>query len=233
MPPDRMVTAPAPPHGLRRFDAAIFDLDGLLIDSERAIMNAWIDAARDAGVDIPAERYRSIIGQAAPQADRFLTDMLGSAETFSRVNAAAQARLAGGGGFPAKPGARQVLGDLAAIGLPCAVASSTALAKVTRRLAAVKLDHHFQSVSGGDEVPCGKPDPAVYLLAARRLGVAPERCLAFEDSLNGATAARAAGMQVIVVPDLAPRPQPGVALEVLASLEDARVHLRRWFQGAT
>lgn len=90
---------------------------------------------------------------------------------------------------------------------------------------------HFKAVAGGNEVLRGKPDPALYRLAAQRLGVAPEQCLAFEDSHNGGCAALAAGMGLVVVPDLL-QPAPQVAqacLAVLGSLQDALAQVPQWF----
>ena len=90
---------------------------------------------------------------------------------------------------------------------------------------------HFHAWAGGNEVPRGKPDPALYQLAAERLGVEPAQCLAFEDSENGARAAQAAGIAVVIAPDLK-RPAADVPERshgVLESLVQAHEHLPRWF----
>jgi HAD superfamily hydrolase (TIGR01509 family) len=130
--------------------------------------------------------------------------------------------------FPLKPGALALLQQLRARAVPCAVASSTSVPEVRRRLAQVGVLELFQAVAGGDEVARSKPDPAVYLLAAERLGVAPERCLAFEDSDHGARAAHAAGLAVVMVPDLKSH-DFGPAYMNLVSLEDAMTHIDQWF----
>jgi beta-phosphoglucomutase-like phosphatase (HAD superfamily) len=111
------------------------------------------------------------------------------------------------------------------------VASSTQVAEVRRRLAVAGIDGFFRAVAGGDEVPRGKPDPAVYLLAAQRAGLDPHSSLAFEDSDHGSAAARAAGLQVVTVPDLK-TPDAASSLQQLASLADALQHLDDWFPPA-
>ena len=109
--------------------------------------------------------------------------------------------------FPLKTGALPLLEALHAAGIPCAVASSSSVDEIRHRLGHVDVLKYFRSIAGGDEVTHGKPDPALYLLAAARLGVAPEDCIAFEDSENGARAAQAAGVRVVIVPDLKHPPE--------------------------
>jgi beta-phosphoglucomutase-like phosphatase (HAD superfamily) len=130
--------------------------------------------------------------------------------------------------FPLKPGALELLRLLRQRGVPCAVASSTYADEVRRRLTTVGVLDFFQVVAGGDEVARSKPDPAVYLLAAARLGVQPVRCLAFEDSDHGAAAAHQAGLRVVVVPDLRAHEFASAYMK-LSSLEDAIAHIDRWF----
>ena len=130
--------------------------------------------------------------------------------------------------FPLKPGAVELLTCLAERQVPCALASSTHSEEIRRRLAAVNVLRFFQAVAGSDEVARGKPDPAVYELAARRIKQEPTRCLVFEDSENGATAALRAGMTVVIVPDIRV-PQIEGPLAILPSLSAALPYLPRWF----
>jgi beta-phosphoglucomutase-like phosphatase (HAD superfamily) len=213
------------------FSAAVFDMDGLLIDSERAIMSAWLAVAASFGVEISSGQYLQMVGRSRADCHLILTSLFGDENTFDEARAAVQAKLRDASDFvfPAKTGAFEVLDSLGVRGIPCAVASSSPLFEISHRLDGVGLSRFFQAMAGGDEVACGKPDPAVYLLAARRLGVSPERCLAFEDSANGIRAAMAAGMRVIAVPDLV-RPDVSVAFMELASLGEALDHLDAWFQ---
>lgn len=221
---------PLPP-----FAAAIFDMDGLLIDSERATLRAWTEAARAQGVVLRESDYLQVVGKAAQDSHAILQAHLGGVIPFEQAMVAVRAALQEVEGekllFPLKPGAAALLAQLQAAGIPCAVASSSRTQEIAQRLGRVGVLQHFGAVAGGNEVPHGKPDPALYLLAAQRLGVAPAQCLAFEDSHNGACAALAAGMGLVVVPDLL-QPAPEVAqacLAVLVSLEEALPRVPQWF----
>jgi len=209
-------------------------MDGLLIDSERAISAAWIAGARELGFPLEMADFVSVIGTAAQQSTAILVDLLGSEAAMRATAAKARALLPQAGGapvFPLKPGALPLLEALQAAGIPCAVASSSNVEEIRHRLGHVGVLGYFRSISGGDEVTHGKPDPALYLLAATRLGVAPEDCIAFEDSENGARAAQAAGIRVVIVPDLKQPPADvGVrAFGVIGSLTEAIAHVPHWF----
>ncbi|MBD9392785.1 HAD family phosphatase [Acidovorax sp. ACV01] len=216
------------------FAAAIFDMDGLLVDSERVTLRAWIGAARARGIALAEADYLQVVGRASTDSDAMLTALLGGPQVFGQVLADVAARLSDGGPeplFPLKPGAASLLQALRHAGVPCAVASSSRRDEIEHRLGRVGVLHHFQAWAGGNEVPRGKPDPALYRLAAGRLGVDPAQCLAFEDSENGARAAQAAGVAVVIVPDLK-QPAADVAGRshgVLESLVSAHDHLPRWF----
>ena len=216
------------------FKAAIFDMDGLLIDSERAISAAWIAGARALGFKLDMSDFVKVIGTASQQSTAMLIEMMGSEDAMRATAAKARELLPQVGGapvFPLKPGALPLLQALRAAGIPCAVASSSAVEEIRHRLGHVEVLQYFRSVAGGDEVTHGKPDPALYLLAAARLGVAPQDCIAFEDSENGARAAQAAGVRVVIVPDLKPPPADVAARAhgVLGSLDDALAHVAHWF----
>ena len=216
------------------FKAAIFDMDGLLIDSERAISQAWIEGARALGFKLEMADFMSVIGTATQQSTAILIDLLGSEEAMRATAAKAHALLpqAGGGPvFPLKTGALPLLEALHAAGIPCGVASSSAVAEIRHRLGHVDVLKYFKCITGGDEVTHGKPDPALYLLAAARLGQAPEDCIAFEDSENGARSAQSAGVRVVIVPDLKPPPDDVAARAhgVIGSLAEAIAHVPHWF----
>lgn len=217
-----------------RFRAALFDMDGLLIDSERVILNAWLEASRAHGLEVRFEDYAAVIGRAGPETRALLVEMAGGEDGFRSVRTHAARLMAPDGGkphFPLKAGVVEVLEALRAAEVPCGVASSSAAAEIRRRLENVGVLHYFSAITGGDEVARGKPDPAVYLLAAERIGADPVECLAFEDSDHGAHAALAAGAQVVMVPDLK-RPSAELAARsfaVLDSLDSARRHLPDWF----
>jgi HAD superfamily hydrolase (TIGR01509 family) len=216
------------------FKAAVFDMDGLLIDSERAISEAWMAGARALGFKLEMADFLRVVGTASQQSTAMLIEIMGSEEAMRATAAKAHALLpqAGGGPvFPLKTGALPLLEALHAAGIPCGVASSSAVAEIRHRLGHVDVLKYFRCVTGGDEVTHGKPDPALYLLAAARLGVAPEDCIAFEDSENGARAAQAAGVRVVIVPDLKHPPDDVAARAhgVMGSLAEAVAHVPHWF----
>jgi len=215
------------------FRAAIFDVDGLLIDSERAIMRLWLRATADLDRPMTESDYLPTIGRAAKESAAILIERLGQSvfeRTYSRVQTEIQTSDAAEL-FPPKPGAREILEHLRAKGIPCVVASSTVSVEVRRRLQGVHLLDFFSAVIGGDQAALGKPDPALYRLAATSLKTPPAQCLAFEDSDHGITAATAAKVSVILVPDIK-EPSPASrqnSLATVASLTEAIQHLDRWF----
>ena len=216
------------------FKAAIFDMDGLLIDSERAISKAWIEGAQALGFKLEMADFMQVIGTASQQSTAILVELLGSEDAMRAIAAKAHALLPQAGGapvFPLKSGALPLLEALHAAGIPCAVASSSNVEEIRHRLGHVDVLKYFRCISGGDEVTHGKPDPALYLLAAARLGVAPEDCIAFEDSENGARAAQAAGVRVVIVPDLKHPPDDVAARAhgIIGSLSEAVAHVPHWF----
>ncbi|MEJ1167633.1 HAD family hydrolase [Variovorax sp. CCNWLW235] len=220
------------------FAAAIFDMDGLLIDSERPIMAAWIEAARTLDIELSHAQYLQCVGLAMVESKQILAALLGGAAAYqhaaTQVTAALRLQRADGDLrplFPIKPGAAELLTALRGRGTRCAVASSSSSGQIQACLGSLDVLHHFEAFAGGDEVARAKPDPALYLLAAERLGVEPAECVAFEDSENGAKAALAAGLRVVIVPDLKHPPELiiGQAFRVLDSLHDAMAHVPLWF----
>ena len=216
------------------FKAAIFDMDGLLIDSERAISAAWIEGAKALGFNLEMSDFVRVIGTAAQQSTAMLIEIMGSEDAMRATAAKAHALLPQAGGapvFPLKTGALPLLEGLRDAGIPCGVASSSSVDEIRHRLGHVDVLKYFRCIAGGNEVTHGKPDPALYLLAAARLGVAPEDCIAFEDSENGARAAQAAGVRVVIVPDLKQPPADVAARAhgVMASLAEAIAHVPHWF----
>lgn len=217
------------------FEAVIFDMDGLLLDSERPIRDAWIEVGGEIGVALDAPTYQRVIGRNMTEVRAILGEVFG-AEAYeaaaARVADLLEARHAERGYAP-KAGAGELLAWLAGRGVSCGLASSSYRAKIERRLGQVALLEYFAAIAGGDEVARGKPSPDVYLLAAQRLGVDPAACLAFEDSDNGARAALDAGMRVVVVPDLVPpRPEVAARCMLLDSLDAARALCEGWFGGS-
>lgn len=198
-------------------------------------MEAWQQAALEHGAELSREGYLQLIGRRADDVRGGMQRLLPPGFAFDAARARAQALIAerrAREGFVVKPGARALLVQLQASGVPCAVASSTRREEVERRLSLSDPSSQFQALVGGDEVEHGKPAPDIFLLAATCLAIPPQQCLVFEDIEYGARGAIAAGMHVVIVPDLK---QPSVeaqasSLAVLASLEEVHAHLGRWFR---
>lgn len=217
------------------FQAVIFDMDGLLLDSERPIRDAWIEVGREIGVMLDAPTYQRVIGRNMTDVHAILGEVFG-VEVYQRASARVADLLEerhARQGYAAKAGAGELLAWLGERGVNCGLASSSYRAKILRRLGQAALLDHFAAIAGGDEVARGKPSPDVYLLAAERLGVDPAACLAFEDSDNGARAALQAGMKVVIVPDLIqPHPEVAAQCTLLTSLEAAQALCDAWFGAA-
>ncbi len=186
--------------------AIIFDMDGLLLDTETLSFGSFVATAKRYDIAVGIDQYRDMIGLNAATGIEILRRILPS-----RMDAVAfkdewlevyQELLAGD--VPTKRGARTFLARLHELNVPRAVATSSSGSRARRLLQKTGLMQFLQHVTGGDEVNAGKPAPDVYIDAAKKLGIAPKHCLAFEDSNNGTTAALAAGMWVIQIPDLAP-----------------------------
>ena len=210
-------------------EAVLFDMDGLLIDTEAVYIDALQDAARDLNVVMSIEFCHSMIGVSGRECDVMIQNFYGS--TFridqfrERFSGHAKRRL--DSHLPIKPGVIEMLDFLATRGLRLAVATGSGRLTADRHLARAGLVARFAAVATRDDVENATPAPDVYLEAARRLGVAPERCIAFEDSNVGLTAAHAAGTMAFMVPDILP-PLPEVrakCLRVFGDLHEARLML--------
>ncbi|MES1987722.1 MAG: HAD family phosphatase [Pseudomonadota bacterium] len=185
------------------FKAAIFDMDGLLIDSERIIMQACITAAQRVGITYTHAEYVELIGRAGPDSTRIMVEQLGGVSNFNLVMKGLDALLAERNNtFPLKHGASELLKHYQDNNIICCVASSSVTHHIRHRLSQVGVLDYFSHITSGQEVTRGKPNPDIYLLAVNKLGLKAEECIAFEDSETGARAAIAAGLRVVVVPDL-------------------------------
>lgn len=205
-------------------EAVCFDLDGVLIDSEQA----W-DAARRAVVAETGGRWRAdatraMMGMSAPEWSRYLHDELGVPLPPDEINHRVVERLLAGyrEGLPLLPGAVDAVRRLA-VRWPLGLASSANREVIDAVLAASGLADSFAATVSGEEVARGKPAPDIYLAAVEKLGVAPSRSAAVEDSSNGLRAAAAAGMLVVALPNrVFPPSEDALALAALTlgSLEE-------------
>ena len=186
--------------------AIIFDMDGLLLDTETLSFESFVTTAKLYDIALDINHYQDMIGLNASTGIEILKRILPSnmdAATFKNAWLDVYQDLLAGH-VPTKEGAYTFLARLHELNVPRAVATSSSGAKARRILQKTGLMRFIQHVTGGDEVTAGKPAPDVYIDAAKKLGIVPEHCLAFEDSNNGTTAALAAGMRVIQIPDLSP-----------------------------
>jgi len=185
-------------------EAVLFDMDGLLIDSEAVYIDALQAAAKAMDLEMPMEFCHSMIGIPGPTCDGMIQDFFGPSFSLRAFadHFDLHAAKCFAAGVPVKPGAVALLDFLKARGLPLAIATSSSQATVKKHLGRAGLYDRFTAIATRDDVVHAKPAPDVYLEAARRLGVPPQRCIAFEDSNTGLTAAHAAGTMAIMVPDI-------------------------------
>jgi mannitol-1-/sugar-/sorbitol-6-/2-deoxyglucose-6-phosphatase len=208
-----------------KFAAAIFDMDGLLIDSEPLWHRAEITVFATVGVHLTADQCRETTGLRIDEVVRYRYRQQPwqgkSLEQIEREVLTEVQRLAVTEG-EALPGVHDVLALFAAEGLPLAIASASPAHMIRAIIAHLGIASYFNVLCSAADEEHGKPHPAVYLQAARQLGVAPQRCIAFEDSIPGVQSAHAAGMTVVAVPDahFYGRPEYGIAALQLRSLTE-------------
>jgi HAD superfamily hydrolase (TIGR01509 family) len=208
----------------------IFDMDGLLVDSERSTRRVWQASTTDCGFELPDAVYLTLIGLGADEADRVLERRFGAGfdvRAFRDRRIERMRDLLASEGIAFKPGAHELLAWVAGAGLPCALATSSSRQEVDERLG--EAARVFAAIVTRADVPRGKPSPDIYLAAASRLALPPTQCLALEDSFAGVRAAAAAAMPVAMVPDLAP-PTPEIAAlaaGVYSSLHEVQAELAR------
>lgn len=204
----------------------LFDLDGVILDTEKLYARFWKEAANALGFPMTWEQaleMRSLnrsAGQAqirsffGPDADYHTI----RAKRIELMDAFIQKE-----GVALKPGIHRLLDALEERRIPAAIASSSPVERIARYLDGTGLYERFQAVCSGYQVPRGKPEPDIYLYAAAQLSLSPERCLALEDSPAGIQSAKAAGCLPVLVPDLdQPSPEIFPLLYALAdSLSDA------------
>ncbi|XEV15134.1 HAD family hydrolase [Vibrio alginolyticus] len=185
------------------YQAAIFDMDGLLLDTERVCMHIFQEACEAQNLPFYKDVYLSIIGRNAAGIEVIFRKAYGDdldrlhQEWRDRYDAVVKHQA-----IPVKEGVIELLEWLKSQGLPIAVATSTAKEVAQKKLELAGVSKYFDNLTTGCEVSHGKPEPEIYLLAASRLSVDPTKCLAFEDSNNGVRAAVAANMITYQIPDL-------------------------------
>lgn len=187
--------------------AVVFDMDGVLFDTERLCKDCWIALSKEYEIPNMEEVYALCIGVNVQATRQIVYENYGKDFPFEEYDRRASEmynRYIAEHGVPVKDGVRETLEALAKAGVKIAVASSTRREKVLRLLASAGIDRYFTAVVGGDTVTHSKPHPEIFLKACEALGVTPEESIAVEDSHNGIRSAHAAGMAPVMVPDLLP-----------------------------
>jgi HAD superfamily hydrolase (TIGR01509 family) len=204
-------------------EAVIFDLDGLLVDSEPVWDDVRENLARERGGRWHDDAQRDMMGMSSTEWSRYMHDRIGLAESPAEINRLVVERMLAryAAGPPWLPGAVEAVRRVgAAFGLGLASSSNREL--IDAVLEAGGITGLFAATVSSEEVAAGKPAPDVYLEAARRLGCAPAACVAIEDSHSGIRSAKAAGMRCVAIPNL--HFPPGDALSeadvVLGSLRE-------------
>jgi HAD superfamily hydrolase (TIGR01509 family) len=209
--------------------AVIFDMDGLMLDTEPLAARAWTEAARTVGVDFDDAVTLRLVGRTFTDCRTLIAEHHGAAypvDALMRAWHDAYDAIIERDGLVLKPGLIELLDWLEAERVPKAVATSTRRARACAKLQKTALLPRFAALVGGDEVAQGKPAPDIFLAAATRLGQRPADCLVLEDSAPGYEAARRAGMAAIVVPDLHANPcADDASAMVMRTLHEVRAHL--------
>ena len=190
--------------------AFVFDMDGLLLDTERLCLNSFMKACLRYGIDERVSRplFINVIGNNAVTSNAYFTrEFAALGVSFDELKHEWDEDYHGiitNQPIPLMPGVEALLECLHENNQPMGVATSTRREMAIHKLQSVGVYDYFQFVVGGDEVANGKPNPEIYLKAVGIHGERPEDCLAFEDSTNGVLSAIGAGMHVVQVPNLVP-----------------------------
>ena len=187
--------------------AVVFDMDGVLFDTEIVCMKAWMAVAERRGLSGMEEIFNQVIGLNANDSRLIVLKAYG--EDFDYPGFRQEAaeffqKDIRENGLPVKPGVPEILEWLKGSGYKVGLASSTRSESVLSHLKQAEMEDYFSVVVTGDMIEHSKPRPDIYLLACSRLGVKPQEAYAIEDSPNGVRSAHAAGMHTVMVPDMIP-----------------------------
>lgn len=189
---------------MQELSAVILDLDGLMIDTERAAREAWGRAASDFGEPMDKTLLTLITGRKQQDAKSIMVDAWGDEFAYEQIWRRRSTYLREAferGDIAGMPGLEGLLETIEALELKVGIATSGRREATRLKLSTLGLVDRFETVVCGDDIKHGKPAPDIFLEAAHQLMVSPSQCVALEDSEAGARAAHAAGMRVIVVPE--------------------------------
>ena len=206
-----------------RIDTVIFDMDGVIFDSEILVLQCWREVAERHGIENVDAACHECLGTNSVVSKGIFLKHYGEDfpyDEYKQEMAEVFFSRAAGGKLAKKPGVEELLGYLREHEFKVGLASSTREALVRKELSEGGLIEYFDQIIGGDKVKRSKPEPDIFLEACRRLRSEPKKCYVIEDSYNGIRAAHAAGMHPIMVPDLmeVTEEMKSLAEEILGSL---------------
>jgi len=188
-----------------KIELVIFDMDGLMFDTERIYYKAWQESATAHGYHISWETYVQIVARNSRYIEKVLKEILGEALPYDAICEGKRAivdQIIDKEGIVKKEGLVELLDYLDKEGIKKAVATSSMREKALRYLELGEIKERFDWIICGSDVEESKPNPEIFLKVANHFGIAPEACMVLEDSRLGIQAAKAAGMMGIFIPDL-------------------------------
>ena len=189
-----------------QISAVIFDMDGLLFDTETLFFDAMVAEGASSGIAVSRDFFLTLVGLNTENNHERMRAHFGADFAAVQFHGACRERFFGllDTNLALKPGVLELLDQVEQLRLPKAIATSSQRSNVDHHLRAFNLTHRFDAIVANGDYAHGKPHPDPYLTAAKALGFAPAACLALEDSHNGVRSAAAAGMFTVMVPDLLP-----------------------------
>ncbi len=188
-----------------RIRGVLFDMDGLVLDTEKLYCRFWVEAGRFYGFPMTLDQALKMRAANAQLSEQNLHSFFGPAADYRKCRAKRIELMDAfieENGVETKPGIVELLDALDQHGISAAITSSAPKDRIKQHLASVNLLHRFAAICSGHDVPNGKPAPDIYLHGAASLGLRPEECLALEDSPTGILAAYRAGCVTVMVPDM-------------------------------
>ncbi len=192
---------------MKKFDAVVLDMDGVIFDSERATMNCWLELAEKHNIENLEPTFLACTGTTDQRTREIMMETYGEDfpyDVFAKEASVMFHEKYDGGKLPMKSGVHKLLDYLQHHGKKIALASSTRKQTVIAEIRDAGIIDYFDEIITGDMVTHSKPHPEIFLLACEKVGVDPKNAYAIEDSYNGIRSASAGGLRPIMVPDLLP-----------------------------
>lgn len=184
---------------------AVFDMDGLMFDTENLTFKIWNEILTEKGYSYSFDIYKKTIGVRSAEVKDFYSNLYGNSFDYDKIKSEAMERFwkyTEEQGVPIKTGLFEILDYLKGRNIKIALATSTTTESATEILTRAKVIDYFDRLICGDMVKNSKPDPEIFITAVKELGEKPQNCIALEDSINGIKSAYNAGLKCIMVPDL-------------------------------